>query len=491
MRSGTWLALIVLPALAACAAVPDERPRTLSVEEPTGGSGASDAADCSAFDRMGPLMSLALPGTDLLDPQWVLGAEDAPVYLYTSSATPTGGRVIQRVTLDPWSAQPPAFSEPARVLNAKHQAIPGDAFAVAQFYPLHDEDNFESVVVYREPDTTRFPDPLPPGGFFRAARAWSEGSEPFSPPWTEHNGMFYGERMVSFRSSPAEQLMITEVHESGPRYTMMAGTVTEEMHRWITFGLAIGCATTPIAFDAVWQEREDEAGSGWVLRNWLFGAAVGAPTDWRTGWSPCDAKFPDVGPATTIYLGQYSADGITLASTGNAMTSKEAIHEAAPVARLRMAPRPDGAWLAWTLAPLEDAPSALRVARMTPSGGIALPPITVPSCSTPVAESLAAEQVDGDLVIAVVETNSRGEDRIVLRRLDADGTLTWMTTFLLGGKVEGSLSMLVQRGRGLLIAWAERPSSSSASQLRAVRLGCAEGSSAATPVCETEDEIPQ
>ncbi|WP_437854692.1 hypothetical protein [Sorangium sp. So ce363] len=219
--------------------------------------------------------------------------------------------------------------------------------------------------------------------------------------------------------------------------------------------------------------------------------ALGAPTDWKPKGPLCDVRFPGVGPATTIYLGRYSADGISIGYNGSAMASKEAIHEAAPVARLRMAPRPDGAWLAWTLAPLEDAPGALRVARMTPSGEVALPPITVPSCSTPVAESLAAEQVDGDLVVAVVETNTRGKDRIVLRRLDAEGTLTWMTTLFLGGKVEGSLSMLAQRGRGLLIAWAERASSSSASQLRAVRLGCAEGFAAATPVCETEDVIPQ
>ncbi|MDC0679182.1 hypothetical protein [Sorangium atrum] len=490
MRSGKWLALFALPALAACSAAPDEPPRALSVVEPPAASGAGEAAACGALAPAGPALSLAQPGTDLLDPQWVLGAKDAPVYLYTSSATPAGSRVLQRVALDPWSAQPPAFSEPALALDAKHKTIPGDAFAVAQLYPLDDDDNFESVVVYRERYTTLFPDPLPPGSFFRTARAWSEGSEPFSS-WSQHIGQHYGERIVSFRSSGAEQLAITEVYEPGPRYAMMVGTVWNGVGSSKT-GMYGGCATTPIAFDAAWWKRVDEEDTGWVLRYWLFGAALGAPTDWQPGWFPCDVKYPGVGPATTIYLGRYSVDGISIASSGSAMSSNEAIHEAAPVARLRMAPRPDGAWLAWTLAPLEGAPGALRVARMTPSGGIALPPITVPSCSTPVAESLAAEQVDGDLVVAVVETNTRGKDRIVLRRLDADGRLTWMSTLFPGGKVEGSLSMLAQRDRGLLIAWAERPSSSSASQLRAVRLGCAEGSSAAgTPVCETEEVIPQ
>ncbi|WP_437763124.1 hypothetical protein WME77_34485 [Sorangium sp. So ce764] len=489
MQCRTWQALFALPALAACAAVPDELPRALSVEEPPVASGADEAATCSALAPAGPSMSLALPGTDLLDPQWVLGAKDAPVYLYASSAIPAGGRVVQRVTLDPWSAQPPAFSEPALALDAKHQTIPGEAFAVAQLYPLDDDDNFESVVVYRERYTTPFPDPLPPGGFFRTARAWSEGSEPFSS-WSQHIGTHYGERMVSFRSSGAEQLAITEVHEPGPRYSMVAGTVSEGVGHAM-FGMYLGCATTPIAVDAARWTLVDEEDTGWVLHYWLIGAALGAPTDWKLGWHPCDVKYPGVGPATTIYLGRYSADSISIGYNGQAMASNEAIHEAAPVARLRMASRPDGAWLAWTLAPLEDAPSALRVARMTPSGEVALPPITVPSCSTPVAESLAAEQVDGDLVVAVVETNTRGKDRIVLRRLDADGTLTWMTTLFPGGKVEGSLSMLAQRGRGLLIAWAERPSRSPASQLRAVRLGCAEGFAVATPVCETEEVIPQ
>ncbi|WP_437742716.1 hypothetical protein WMF39_45545 [Sorangium sp. So ce1504] len=489
MRCRTWLAPFALPALAACSAVPDELPGALPVEEPPVASDAGEAAACGALAAAGPSLSLALPGTDLLDPQWVLGAKDAPVYLYTSAATPTGDRVLQRVTLDPWSAQPPAFSEPALVLDAKHQAIPGEAFAVAQLYPLDEDDNFESVVVYRERYTTPFPDPLPPGGFFRTARAWSEGNEPFSS-WSQHVGTHYGERMVSFRSSGAEQLAITELHEPGPRYWMVVGTVSEGVGHSMG-GMHVGCATTPIAFDAAWWKRVDEDDTGWVLHYWLFGAALGAPTDWKPKGPLCDVRFPGVGPATTIYLGRYSADGISIGYNGSAMASKEAIHEAAPVARLRMAPRPDGAWLAWTLAPLEDAPGALRVARMTPSGGIALPPTTVPSCSTPVAESLAAEQVDGDLVVAVVETNTRGKDRIVLRRLDAEGTLTWMTTLFPGGKVEGSLSMLAQGGRGLLIAWAERPSSSSASQLRAVRLGCAEGFAAGAPVCETEDVIPQ
>jgi hypothetical protein len=459
------------------------------VEEPPVASDAGEAAACGTLAAAGPSLSLAQPGTDLLDPQWVLGATDAPVYLYTSSATPAGARVVQRVTLDPWSAQPPAFSEPALALDAKHQTIPGEAFAVARLYPLDDDDNFESVVVYRERYTTVFPDPLPPGGFFRTARAWSEGSEPFSS-WSQHIGTYYGERMVSFRSSGVEQLAITEVQEPGPRYSMVAGTVTEGVGHSM-FGLYFGCATTPVAVDAARWTQVDEEDTGWVLHYWLIGAALGAPTEWRLGWNPCDVKYPGPGPATTIYLGRYSADGISIGLNGGAIASKEAIHEAAPVARLRMAPRLDGAWLAWTLAPLEDAPSALRVARMTPSGEVALPPITVPSCSTPVTGSLAAEQVDGDLVVAVVETNTGGKDRIVLRRLDAAGTLTWMTTLFPGGKVEGSLSILAQRGRGLLIAWAERPSSSSASQLRAVRLGCAEGFAPATPVCETEDVIPQ
>ncbi|WP_437713373.1 hypothetical protein WMF45_46645 [Sorangium sp. So ce448] len=489
MRCGTWLALFALPALAACAAVPDEPPRALSVEEPPAASDAGEAATCGVLAAARSSLSLAQPGTDLLDPQWVLGATDAPVYLYTSAATPAGDRIVQRVALDPWSAQPPAFSEPALALDAKHQTIPGDAFAVARLYPLDDDDNFESVVVYRERYTAPFPDPLPPGGFFRAARAWSEGSEPFSS-WSQHIGTHYGERMVSFRSSGVEQLAITEVQEPGPRYSMVAGTVTEGVGHSM-FGLYFGCATTPIAVDAAWWTQVDEEDTGWVLHHWLLGAALGAPTEWTRGWHPCDVKYPGPGPATTIYLGRYSADGISIGLNGGAIASKEAIHEAAPVARLRMAPRPDGAWLAWTLAPLEDAPSALRVARMTPSGEVALPPITVPSCSTPVTGSLAVEQVDGDLVVAVVETNTGGKDRIVLRRLDAEGTLTWMTTLFPGGKVEGSLSILAQPGRGLLIAWAERPSSSSASQLRAVRLGCAEGFAPATPVCETEDVIPQ
>ncbi|WP_437278193.1 hypothetical protein WME90_44385 [Sorangium sp. So ce375] len=490
MRYGKWLAPFVLPALAACAAVPDELPRALSVEEPPVASGAGEAAACSALAPAGPSLSLALPGTDLLDPQWVVGGKDAPVYLYTSSATPTGGRVLQRVTLDPWSAQPPAFSAPALVLNGSNGVLLGDAFAVAHVSPLNEDENFESVVVFRERDTVPFPAPLPPGHFFRTALAWSEDSEFFSPLAGHHIGMHFGERMVSFRSSGAVQLAVTEVHEPGPRYSMVVGAVSERVSHAMT-GLYVGCAATPIAFDAASWTRVDEEDTGWVLRYWLFGAALGAPTDWKIGWRPCDVKYPGVGPATTIYLGRVSADGLNIGPNGEVMASNEAIHEAAPVARLRMAPRPDGAWLAWTLAPLEDAPSALRVARMTPSGAIALPPITVPSCSTPVAESLATEQVDGDLVVAVVETNTGGKDRIVLRRFDADGTLTWMTTLFPGGKVEGSLSMLAQRDRGLLIAWAERPSSSSASQLRARRLDCAEGFAAATPVCETEDVIPQ
>lgn len=494
MRSGMWLPLFVfaLPTFAACAAVPDDDwPRPLPAEDSTGAFGTDGSADsnavpaCGVLELAGPLLGLAQHGADLIEPQWVLGPRrDDPVYLYTASVIPAEDRFLQRATLDPWSAQPPTFGELAPVVNIHHAPMHGDAFAVAQLLPLHEDENFESLIISRQRHITSYPKPWHWGPYFRSEIAWRKGSAPHRPAGGGGIGTLYGHRMVSFRSIGTEQFGISEVQGPGPRYAMMASTITERASHMVGFGLAIGCATTPIAVDAAWWE-EDVA--DWPRRFWLFGAAVGVPTDWKTGWRSCDEKFPGVGPATILYLGRYFSDGNS--PTGDAISSNEVSHEAAPVVSLRMAPRPDGAWLAWTLAPLEGAPSALRVARMTPTARFALPPVTVPSCFTPVAASLDAEQVDGDLVVAVVETVEDDSDRIVLRRFDAEGRVIWMATLRPNGKVEGRLSVLAQRGRGLLVAWAERPSSVSASELRAARFGCAEGAGGfvAEPVCDTEE----
>ncbi|WP_437683346.1 hypothetical protein [Sorangium sp. So ce131] len=481
MRSWTWFSLLAVPALTACAAVADEPPSARGGEEASGdggggGDGGSDLPrSCGALELTEPSLRLAERDTNLLDPQWVIGAgADAPLYLYAAAMTPSSGRVLQRATLDPWSEQPAAFGEPTLVLDGSGAPVLGDAFAVAPLQPQYDS-NYESILFYRERNKQKQIDYLPPIFQFRATPGWSDGGPPAAPAWMHAIGEYPGDRVVTLRpnDSGTAHLAIFEQEEPGPRYSLMRTLLTNTVHHSSTI-FTLGCATTPIAFDAAW----DQGG-------WLFGAALGAPTAWESGWRPCDERYPAVGPAKTIYLGRHLRDE----SGSGVITSNEAISEAAPVARLRVAPRPDGAWLAWSLAPVGDAPGALRVARMTPSASVALPPVTVPSCFALVPGSLAAEQVEGDLVVAVVETSTDGSDAIVLRRLNASGELTWLHTVYPTGKVEGSLSMVAQGGRGLLLAWAERSSSTSASQLRAARFDCAEESGTVS-ACDVEAPVP-
>ncbi|AUX43342.1 hypothetical protein SOCE26_047900 [Sorangium cellulosum] len=483
MRSWTWLSLLAVPALTACAAVADAPPSARGGEETSGaggGGGRVGGSDlprsCGTLELAEPSLRLAERDTDLLDPQWVIGAgADAPLYLYAAATTPSSGRVLQRATLDPWSEQPATFSEPTLVLDSRRAPVHGNAFAVAPLRPSYDS-NYESIVFYREHSKQQQVDYLPPVFQFRATPAWSHGGPPAAPAWEQDIGEYPGDRIVTLRpnDSGTAHLAILELEEPGPRYSLMRTLLTNTVHHSSTI-FTLGCATTPIAFDAAWDQG-----------SWLFGAALGAPTAWESGWQPCDVRYPGVGPAKTIYLGRHFRDE----SGSGTITSNEAISEAAPVARLRVAPRPDGAWLAWSLAPVEDAPGALRVARMTRSASAALPPVTVPSCFSLVPGSLAAEQVEGDLVVAVVETSTDGSDRIVLRRLNAGGEVTWMKTVYPTGKVEGSLAMVAQGGRGLLLAWAERSSSASAAQLRAARFDCAE-ESGAIPACDVEAPIPR
>lgn len=218
----------------------------------------------------------------------------------------------------------------------------------------------------------------------------------------------------------------------------------------------IGCASTPIAADAAAYHDE-----------WLFGAALGTELSWDEGGLSCAQKFASIGAATKVHFGRIEGWAPPTVYKGTATTTIDA---GAPVTRLRMAPRNEGAWAVWST---EGVPG-LRGVTLTgwkPEMGASFAVLASSGEIVPTSFDVAA--IGDLLVVAAASHGSGGADQLRVVAVDAIGTVKWSTSFAAEGTVDGAVSVKAWPiGAALLVAWSELPAGASEHRLRVARLDC-------------------
>lgn len=197
--------------------------------------------------------------------------------------------------------------------------------------------------------------------------------------------------------------------------------------------LFFACATTTMVAD-----------SAPLASAFLLASALGAPPMGDQDID-CFARFPDLEPANTIYVTR-----LPLMSSGfSEPTTMATFAESVLIARLRMAPRSDGAWITRTGASTTSEPAFLRVARVDTGGAVVLAPVTLALTGDLDPVSLDAAPVGDDLAIASSES-----DVITLRRVGDDGAVTASHVVASDATRDAPLS-LDAHDDAALVAWSE------------------------------------
>jgi hypothetical protein len=409
----------------------DASASTTSSVTPTGSTGVGGAP--SVCGALGVADSVVLEDDDIdarapwLVPIGAAGESVALVHSGSSVSKATGARIRLRM-FDPWSAWPPSIPA-AAYLQTKGAFFPAASFAVASRKPSA-APGF--ALAYRDYA----------GSWFNIAL------NPLAKTATWFTDIAKGDLAAFFAPSADGTQFFTLFRQSGNGHFGVSPNLSNANHSMNLFSVA--CATTPIVADAV------AGGPGWIMA-----LASGVTPKWDSADYPCEQKFDDVGPASTIYPGVVDLEGYPF-------TPAEPIDLGEPALRIRMAPRSDGAWLAYG-----TASTPIRVARLDPAGHVALAPVTPPDgAGAPAASSLAAASLDDDLVLASVDTAPGAAAQIVVRRFDANGVVTAALPIALGGAIDGEPSLVAAPGRGVLVAWSELPAGADGHQLRIARLDC-------------------
>lgn len=209
----------------------------------------------------------------------------------------------------------------------------------------------------------------------------------------------------------------------------------------------VACASTPILGAAV------GAGPGWMVA-----FTSGAPPKWDHKSYPCAQKFKNAGAATVLFPG-------TVGVEGDPFVQADPIDLGEPATRIKMAPRTDGAWLAYGTGSFP-----LRVGRLDPGGHVKAAP--APIAGIAAADSFVLTTIDDDLVLATVDDASASGTQITVRRIDTAGAITWSTTLDVTGALDGEPSIMSATGRGVVVAWSELPAGAAGHRIRIARLDC-------------------
>jgi len=228
-----------------------------------------------------------------------------------------------------------------------------------------------------------------------------------------------------------------------PSLSLALVTTTEESNLF-----SVLCATTPIAADAV--------GIG---RGWLIGAAHSGAAVLISG---CRGGRAGMGPATTLDFGTLS-----LATAWSPVARPLAM--TAPVTRIRMSARSDGAWAVYHV----DGSPRLEGARVVPATQVVETFAIEIEIAPSAADTFQVMPLGDAFVLATTSSTGGGMDEIRLDHFDAGGAVTWSTTLSAAGAIDGAVSLLRSGDAGaFLVAWSELPAGASERRLRIARFDC-------------------
>jgi hypothetical protein len=390
-----------------------------------------------------PSLTVATSGADLRGPNLVsvdpTNGTSCVVYS-RRSASPPAPAITQVGCFDAWGAWPP--ETPIGVdAHQEHgdQPVPGDSIvATSRIAPP--AGSFALVFGDATGTHTYF---SPATGYGAASTPWTFGIDSGVP-------LFLASAATFGNGSSATQAVLAGISLGEgqgaqrlpyPSLSLALVSTTEEENLF-----SVMCATTPIAADAV--------GIG---RGWLIGAAHSGAAVLTSG---CRGGGAGMGPATTLDFGTLSLQTAWSPVARPLATT-------APVTRLRMSPRSDGAWAVYHV----DGSPRLEGARVVPA--------------TQVVETFAIEIAPsavntfqvmplGDaFVLGTTSSAGGGMDEIRLDHFDAGGAITWSTTLSVAGAVDGAVSLLPSGdASAFLVAWSELPTPTSERRLRIARFDC-------------------
>jgi hypothetical protein len=215
-----------------------------------------------------------------------------------------------------------------------------------------------------------------------------------------------------------------------------------------------GCATTQPTGDAVGDT------GGWIL-----GAALGTPFQWAPFTAFCGLDLSSIEPAKRITFARIDA-------TAESATTGDTLDVGAPVSRLRMAPRSDGAWAVY------GTEGLVYFATRVSSALEATPPVSIGGAfGAPDPHGFAIGSSGDALVLVDVETLVGGAQAIAVRRFDPQGKPLFSLSIAAEGSVDRDPPALVisPAGDAMLVAWTERAPGAPSYRLRLARVDCVPG----------------
>ena len=139
--------------------------------------------------------------------------------------------------------------------------------------------------------------------------------------------------------------------------------------------------------------------------------------------------------------------------------------EHGPITSVKMVPRSDGAWIAWT----HQLGPQLHIARLDPKGQIATGPVEIPFFGD--AASLSATSRGDRLALASARSAADASPRIRIEIISSAGSVETDVSIPLGPPPIGRTALLASpSGQDLLVSWTQEDPSGP--QLRLARLAC-------------------
>lgn len=400
----------------------------------SGGVGGGPVVMCNGVVAAEPILTVDEPNGDLSQPSLVLLDTvplTAAVVFARQSLPPIGGPTARVGAFDGWGAWPPAA--PA-IVDIKKQQGPGLVPAIALL-----------AATRRDPGVAAFALLYEQFGAIATNIAPKVGANGLSGWAAESVG---GTPLMLVQSPSVKEFLGAISAPSGNSFglNMMVAAPSADFNFF-----TIGCASTPIVADAA------GTADGWILVT-----SLGTPFGWNGIGTTCAQKFANIGPASTLDL-------VHVGPEGQEPTLTQTIETAAPISRIRLATRDEGAWLVWSLTGASDL-----------SGGVlsSLPSLAstfqiLAQVGTLDVSSFDVEPFGDTLVVAAVVQVIGADDQIQIVAIDTNGSPKWSALFATEGTVEGPLSLLAAPdGSTLLVAWSELQPGLMSRRLRIARLDC-------------------
>ncbi|MFT3776496.1 MAG: hypothetical protein QM820_64975 [Minicystis sp.] len=278
----------------------------------TGGTGGGPVVSCVAVKVADPILTVDQPSGDLTQPSLVTldtAPETAAVVFSKHAVPPLMGPTVQVAAFAGWGGWPPAA--PA-IADMKDPTTPNGLVSGVSMVAASQIGSPPSfALLYRD------------FAGVQTSIAWDATAD---GTLGSHAATEGGQALMLVPSAAGDRIL---GGVSAPNAGKFALDMMVQVPNAVLNFTHIGCATTPVAADAA------PAKTGWILA-----AALGTKFGWDGNSLDCTDKFSDIGPATKLSFASVDPSGFPATLT--------AVLDTAPVTRVRLAGRSDGAWALWS-----------------------------------------------------------------------------------------------------------------------------------------------